>query len=185
MTKIYTVGKWSLLPNEEYWAKEYDVTFTDTMFWAAKENGVKVSIRFLGILSALCDFTYIGTTFSINFSAYPVIVLNQKWLQISQTYIEDYSKLTGTKIRISETTLDGNMSESQMLEFLADTQDSDLYECLFNGSAEYWPDGHKAGDHFSRLVRSVKNFSLDDTDTLPPGLESQIERLRHIIQRKE
>ncbi len=185
MIKTYTVGKWSLLPNEDYWTKEYDVTFIGPLFWAAKDNGVNVLIRFFGFLSAICDFTYIGTTFSIKFSAYPIIVRNQKWLQISQTYIEGYSKLPGTDIRISEATLDGNMSESQMLEFLADTQDSDLYECLFNGPAEYWPGGHKTGDHFARLVRPVSNFSMDDSGELAPGVESQINALRRKIHQKE
>lgn len=182
MRETYRAGKWSLLQNEEYWKKEYDVTFIGPKYWAVKENGVKVTIQFFSVLDAFCEFIYTARTFSIRYVAYPIVVYSSKWLEINRRYIDQHLKDIETKIRFHETDLLGSIDYAQLSELLSDVQDSNLYDCLFDGPAEYWPQGHKAGAKFDRLVRQVRDFNLDDSQSVPTGVESQIDALRRRVK---
>lgn len=177
-------GAWTFRPNTDFLQSPDRMMFVGPMGWAEKRNGIRVCKGPFSITSGVCHFSYFGGSFSVEFWAFPIIAFRPYHLETKSTHIATLSQVPETSLYIYADRVAGSFDEHQLSEFLSDIQDSDLYDCLFDCQADYWPPGTVNDFGYERLHRRVQNVDIDPVNYRRPGQASQIERMKSMALRK-
>jgi hypothetical protein len=174
MSEARHFGNWRFVPSEAFLRAEDRMLFEGPICWAEKPNGIKVTRTFFRSFDAVCSMQYFGRDFSIKFSAYPVIALDPEEWRSPPLFLEYYAKIETTDLCMHIPDVLGDMEEAGLAEFLTDIQDSNLYECIFDGQAD-WAGEALDIQYMERLFRPVSNFNLEPEGLLFPHHKGQMD----------